>query len=148
MMTEKLEDIEINSAIKKISEYIHQKYYLVKWLKKGVGYHFGQMPQNVKNIVEDLYRKNKIKYLITTATLLEGVNMPTKNIFIFKDDKFNYKNDGLNDFQDISAKVNFWNLVGRAGRYTQELSGNIFCIESEKVTNRKWKKGIFDKSCI
>jgi len=148
MIDNKIDDIEIDSATKKISEYVHSKYYLVKWLKKGVGYHFGQMPQNVKNIVEDLYRKNKIKYLITTATLLEGVNMPTKNIFIFKDDKFNYKNDGLHDFQDTSAKVNFWNLVGRAGRYTQELSGNIFCIESERVTNRKWKKEIFDKRDI
>lgn len=140
-----VEDDEIKSAIKKIKEYIHEEYYLVKLLKKGVGYHFGKMPQIVRNIIEDLYEKDKLKYLITTATLLEGVNMPTKNIFIFKDKKFNYKSEDGFEFENTSKKVNFWNLVGRAGRYTKELSGNIFCIESESYSDSKWKKEIFNK---
>jgi replicative superfamily II helicase len=145
LINSEIKDDEIESAINKIKEYIHEKYYLVKLLKKGIGYHFGQMPQIVRNIIEELYEKDKLKYLISTATLLEGVNMPTKNIFIFKDDKFNYKIESGFDFENTSAKVNFWNLVGRAGRYTKELSGNIFCIESENYTDRKWKREIFDK---
>lgn len=146
LIIDEIEDKEIEFAIKKIKDYIHEKYYLVKLLKKGIGYHFGQMPQIVRDIIEELYSKDKLKYLITTATLLEGVNMPTKNIFIFKDDKFNYKTDDGFEFENTSTRVNFWNLVGRAGRYTKELSGNIFCIESETYSNRKWKKEIFNKN--
>ncbi|NUF92093.1 hypothetical protein, partial [Acinetobacter baumannii] len=32
--------------------------------------------------------------------------------------------------KDESTKLNFWNLAGRAGRYKNELTGNIFCINN------------------
>lgn len=65
--------------------------------------------------------------MFCTSTLLEGVNMPAKNVFIL-----NNKN-GSNPFQPID----FWDLAGRAGRLRYELSGNIICLkENDKV----WKE--------
>ena len=43
--------------------------------------------------------------MFCTSTLLEGVNLPAKNIFIFSNAIGNSK------FSD----VDFWNLAGRAG---------------------------------
>lgn len=59
--------------------------------------------------------------MFCTSTLLEGVNMPTQNIFIL--DNRNYRSS----FEPID----FWNLSGRAGRLSKELEGNIFCIQNE-----------------
>ncbi len=117
----------IKKVIQQIKGYIHKDYYLADFLNKGVAYHFGNLPQIIRNKVEALFKEREIAYVFCTSTLLEGVNMPAKNVFIL-----NNKN-GRNDFEPID----FWNLAGRAGRLRYELSGNIICLkENDKV----WKK--------
>lgn len=111
----------IDRAIKQIQEYIHPKYHLTDLLRKRVGFHYGKLPQPIRNIIEALYKSGEIKYVFCTSTLLEGVNLPTQNIFIL-----NNKN-GPNKL----LPIDFWNLAGRAGRLTKELSGNIFCIQHD-----------------
>jgi len=110
---------EIEKSINKIKEYIHPDYYLVNLLKKRVAFHYGKLPQLIRNMVEDLYNSEEVKNVFCTSTLLEGVNMPTQNIFII-----NNRNGG-----GRFLPIDFWNLSGRAGRLTKELSGNIFCVK-------------------
>ena len=74
--------------------------------------------------IEEEYRLGNIRYLFTTSTLLEGVNLPAKNIFILSE------KIGLTKMSDLD----FRNLIGRAGRLTKELSGNIFIV---KLDNKK-----------
>lgn len=113
----------INTQLKKasriIGEYIHPDYYLANIIKKGVAYHFGNMPQLIRNLVEDLYKNGDIKYVFCTSTLLEGVNMPTQNLFIL---------DNRKHLSELKS-IDFWNLAGRAGRMSKELQGNVFCIK-------------------
>lgn len=118
---------EIRKAIKQIKSYIHKDYYLATFLEAGIAYHFGNLPQIIRNIIEDLYRNGNIQYIFCTSTLLEGVNLPAKNIFILVDKK------GSSNF----TSIDFWNLAGRAGRLKKELSGNIFCIKDKENV---WKK--------
>lgn len=117
---------EVKKAIRKIKGYVHKDFYLATFLKSGIAYHYGNLPQIVRNIVEDLYRKEYIQYVFCTSTLLEGVNLPAKNIFIL-----NNKN-GLSTF----TPIDFWNLAGRAGRLSKELSGNIYCMKDRE---NSWK---------
>ncbi|UGV41417.1 DEAD/DEAH box helicase [Methanococcoides orientis] len=117
---------ETKKAIKQIQDYIHEDFYLASFLEVGIAYHFGSLPQLVRNIVENLYRDGHIKYLFCTSTLLEGVNLPTKNVFIL------VNKNGRSQFTDID----FWNLAGRAGRLKKELSGNIYCIRDDI---KNWK---------
>ena len=98
-----------------------------EFLNGGIGYHFGNLPQIIRNKVEGLFKEREINYVFCTSTLLEGVNLPAKNVFIL-----NNKN-GRNTFQPID----FWNLAGRAGRLKHELSGNIICL---KETDKDWNK--------
>ncbi|EQA60623.1 DEAD/DEAH box helicase [Leptospira alexanderi] len=119
---------------KQIKNYIHEEYYLAKLLKRGVAYHFGNLPQLIRNKIEFLFKEGKISYLFCTSTLLEGVNMPSKNIFILNNKKGNTNLE----------KIDFWNLAGRAGRLKFELSGNIFCL---RETEKEWKsKNLLDDS--
>jgi superfamily II DNA/RNA helicase len=117
----------VKRVIRQIRSYIHADYYLGEFLSRGIGYHFGNLPQIIRNKVEGLFKEREISYVFCTSTLLEGVNLPAKNVFIL-----NNKN-GRNTFQPID----FWNLAGRAGRLKHELSGNIICL---KETDKDWKK--------
>ncbi|MBB6330848.1 superfamily II DNA or RNA helicase [Chryseobacterium sediminis] len=116
----------VEQAIKNIKEYIHPEYYLVDFIEKGVAYHYGKLPQLIRNLIEDLYQKEEIRYVFCTSTLLEGVNMPTQNIFII---------DNRSGSKTTLSPIDFWNLSGRAGRLTRELVGNIFCVQYEDF---KW----------
>lgn len=114
---------DVSKAIKNIKEYIHPDYYLAEILNKGVAYHHGKLPQLIRNLIEDLYKKEDIRNVFCTSTLLEGVNMPTQNIFIL--DNKNYRTSF-----DL---IDFWNLSGRAGRLSKELEGNIYCVQYDNL---------------
>ena len=68
--------------------------------------------------IENLYKQGSIKFLFCTSTLLEGVNLPAKNIFILS--------EKIGDGK--MSDIDFWNLAGRAGRLRKDISGNIFCV--------------------
>jgi len=127
----------INEVIDLIKDYLHKKYFLIDCLKKGVAFHFGSLPQRIREKVEKLFEDRDIDYVFCTSTLLEGVNLPAKNIFILSNAI------GLTKFSDID----FWNLAGRAGRLTKELSGNIICTRIENKKNR-WDKPETDLSVV
>jgi superfamily II DNA/RNA helicase len=125
------DEIEVSKNVKKvirqIKGYIHKDYFLADYLNKGIAYHFGNLPQIIRTKVEALFKEREINFVFCTSTLLEGVNLPAKNVFILNN------MNGRNTFQPID----FWNLAGRAGRLKFELSGNIICLkENDKV----WKK--------
>lgn len=46
---------ELNKAAKEIADFIHPDYYLVSLIRYGVGFHFGKLPQRVRDIIERLY---------------------------------------------------------------------------------------------
>ncbi|QIM18666.1 DEAD/DEAH box helicase [Leucobacter coleopterorum] len=119
----KVHDEEIDKLIKFVKEHIHKDYYLVTTLKHGVAFHHGKMPQEVREKVEALFSEpnSKLKYVVCTSTLLEGVNLPAKNIFVLND------THGPSGF----GKIDFENLAGRAGRLTYDFSGNVICVRHE-----------------
>lgn len=115
-------DAEVEQVISFLKEHIHKDYFLINCLKKGVAYHYGKMPNQIRELVENLFRNKKLKYIFCTSTLLEGVNLPAKNIFISQPKQGRI---GMN-------RLSFWNLAGRAGRLLKDYYGNIFCINVEK----------------
>ncbi len=119
-------DERINDVIKLIQEYLHKEYYLIDCLRKGIAFHFGKLPQRIREKIEHLFEQKAIDYMFCTSTLLEGVNLPAQNIFILNN------TIGTRKFTD----VDFWNLAGRAGRLSKELSGNIVCV---RLYSNKWK---------
>ncbi len=113
---------EIAELIKLVKHTVHPNYALAKVLQKGVAFHYGNMPLLIRQEIERLFSVGMIKYLVCTSTLLEGVNLPAKSIFIRKPTRG--RNNPLN-------QNDFWNLAGRAGRWGKEFSGNIICVEPD-----------------
>lgn len=114
------ESNNITELIKIVKKIIHKDYRLAKVLDKRIAFHYGNMPLLIRQEIERLFKEGEIKYLICTSTLLEGVNLPAKSIYIRKPHRG--KDTPLN-------QNDFWNLAGRAGRWGKEFSGNIICIE-------------------
>lgn len=122
------EDVEELIAFSK-SE-VHKDFLLAKVLSKGIAYHYGNMPLTLKSEIERLFSENKLRFLICTSTLIEGVNLSCKNIFVRGPKKGTKK---------LMMPTDFWNLVGRAGRWGKEFQGNIFCVDSN--VNDLWQGG-------
>ena len=100
--------IIIDDACNILSSYVHPSYNLIKLVKHGIVISHGKIPDTIKEYVEFLYRNiPEIRFIVTTSTLLEGVNIPASKLFLM-----NYsKGAKCLDIPD------FRNLVGRVGRY-------------------------------
>ncbi|WP_419877551.1 DEAD/DEAH box helicase [Brevibacillus centrosporus] len=115
-----IHDKEVLDLIQLIKNVINPNYVLVKTLTRGVGFHYGNMPLLVKNELEKLFKHGKIKFLVCTSTLIEGMNLPAKSIFVRGPQKGKGRPMG---------EIDFWNLAGRAGRQGKEFQGNVICID-------------------
>lgn len=115
-------DKKLQAFAEAIRSEVHTEYYLAGLVERGVAYHIGYLPANIRMRLEDYYREGLIKTLFCTSTLLEGVNLPAENLFITS-----YKK-GRSSF----SEVDFKNLVGRVGRAKYNLYGNVFLIRLQK----------------
>lgn len=120
-----IENDELDSLIEFVEHAIHKRYSLVSVLRRGIAFHYGNMPLLVRSEIERLFSEGIIRYLICTSTLVEGVNTSCRNIFLRGPKK------GLTQ---IMKPVDVWNLAGRAGRWGKEFEGNIFCIDTDDVS--------------
>lgn len=113
----------VDELIKHVRDYVHKDYFLAETLSRGVAFHHGKMPQEVRERVEETFAdpSSPIQFVVCTSTLLEGVNLPAKNIFVLSD------KHGNRSF----SKIDFENLAGRAGRLTYDFSGNVICVREE-----------------
>jgi hypothetical protein len=127
-----LDDDELKDLATFLRKEVHAKYSLAGVVAKGVAFHYGNIPQIIRGRLEDLLRERKIRFVCCTSTLLQGINLPAKNIFVENPQKGRGR---------PMEKGDFWNLVGRAGRLSKEFSGNVFCI-----FGRSWEADVLGQA--
>ncbi|GAB3201689.1 DEAD/DEAH box helicase [Nocardioides hungaricus] len=115
-------DTEIDDLRDLIKTAVHSRYLLADVLARRVAFHYGNMPLVVRTEIERLFGEGKIHYLVCTSTLLEGVNLPCRTIFM----RNPQKGPG-----NPLREGDFWNLAGRAGRWGKEFEGNVVCIDTD-----------------
>lgn len=111
-------------------EAVHTNCALVECVRHGVAFHYSNIPTQLQRAIETAVSSGEIDYLVCTSTLLQGVNLPVKNIFMFAPEKGRAR---------ALESTDFWNLAGRAGRLKREFQGNIFLVDYDK-----WKKKPLD----
>lgn len=99
---------------------------IAQCISRGVAPHFGDLADEVRKAVEREYAQKKLKILVATHTLGQGVNLPIKTLLVYSLDIIANPSDRL------SVKVrDFWNIVGRSGRAGRETEGQVvFVINS------------------
>ncbi|WOJ98180.1 DEAD/DEAH box helicase [Congregibacter brevis] len=120
-----LDNAELIAASEDISSFLHTDYGLLDCLKRGVIYHHGSVPDVVKLYIENLYSTiPDIRYVVSSSTLLEGVNIPADKLFLLEC----RKGPGY-----LSAPQ-FKNLVGRICRFSElfnPTTGSLSKLEPE-----------------
>ena len=110
---------------------VHQDFRLAPLVELGVAFHYGNMPSLLRLEIERLFRSGKIRFLVCTSTLIEGVNLSCRTIVV----RGPRKGKG-----HPMEPHDFWNLAGRAGRWGDEFQGNIICIDPED--KKAWPSGV------
>lgn len=122
---EPLKNAALQAACKDISEFMHKDYGLLDCIQRGVIYHHGSVPDIVKLYIENLYSTiPEIKYVVSSSTLLEGVNIPAEKLFLLECKKGR---------GNLTASQ-FKNLVGRICRFSELFDpekGSLAMLEPE-----------------
>jgi hypothetical protein len=114
---------ELDALIDLARRTVHREFRLARVLRRGIAFHYGNLPLLIRTEIERLFSAGTIQYLICTSTLVEGVNMACRNMFL----RGPKKGRG----NPMSAE-DFWNLAGRAGRWGKEFQGNIICVDAHR----------------
>jgi hypothetical protein len=120
------DDAELQELATLTKTIVHPSYLLATVLMRGIAFHYGNMPLLLRSEIERLFKAGKIHFLVCTPTLIEGVNLPARTIFLRGPQK------GIGH---PLSEIDFWNLAGRAGRQGMEFQGNVVCVDAsdEKV---------------
>ena len=95
----------------KLAQILGESHLLVRVLKRGVAYHNGDLPDDVRGIIESEFRKpnSSIKVLACTTTLADGVNLPAKailmaNVFT-RTGNASFRSLDIGDYKNIVVKI-------------------------------------------
>jgi len=117
---EKTKDVELVEAAKWTSVNYHDEWLVSVALLHGIGIHHGRLPRSLGRFMIRAFEEGKLKVLLCTSTLIEGVNTSAKNVVVY-DSKLNRKS--LDFFT-------FNNIKGRSGRMFRHFIGNIFVFDA------------------
>ncbi len=91
-------------------------------LAAGAVLHHGDIPQETREVLEQLLRRTHVMFAICTSTLAEGVNLPIRTLVLYSVQR--RLSGGAID-QLLSRDIK--NLVGRAGRAGATTKGLVIC---------------------
>tara|TARA_B110000240_G_C13490089_1_gene449195 strand:- start:152 stop:2272 length:2121 start_codon:yes stop_codon:yes gene_type:complete len=117
-----------NELLQSFSEWLGKNYdfnwSLTKLIKRGIGVHNGQLHRSLSQIQVKLFEeKNGLTNLISTSSIIEGVNTSAENVILWSNKKGRPK---LDDFT-------YKNIIGRSGRMFKHFIGKIYVLEEPPV---------------
>lgn len=107
---------DLSDAVNWLSEHYHKDWILPVALSKGIGIHHGRLPRSLTQYIVRCFNEGKLKFLICTSTLIEGVNTKAKNMIILDNVIGRQKYDFFT----------FNNIKGRSGRMFHHFVGRVY----------------------
>jgi superfamily II DNA/RNA helicase len=108
-------DDDLELVIKYVEAELGRNFPLSKYLRKRIGLHSSAIPEDIRFLVEDLMSNEKLKILVATTTIAQGMNFPVSAV-VMASYSYPYKKMPYRDF---------WNMVGRVGRAGQKSTGFV-----------------------
>lgn len=101
-----------------IEEHVTGDWYVVEALRRGIGIHHGRLPRFISQEMIRRFSDGRIRVLLCTSTIIEGVNTNAKTVVIY------------NNKQAFNAGyLTFKNIAGRAGRMFKHFYGKVYHFE-------------------
>ena len=120
------EDIELVKRF--IKNELGENFVLNSLLDKGIGVHNSGLPDEVKYLMEWLMEKQKLRVLVATTTIAQGINFPVSSIIMAS---YTYP------YMPHMPVRDFWNLVGRSGRIEQGTLGLVGIVAGANKTKQE-----------
>ncbi|WP_312236411.1 DEAD/DEAH box helicase [Stenotrophomonas sp.] len=98
-----------------------------KSLSNGAVLHHGDIPQETREVLEELLRDRRVQLVICTSTLAEGVNLPIRSLVLYSVQR----RVGSGRPENMLAR-DIKNLVGRAGRAGANTKGLVICANPDQ----------------
>jgi hypothetical protein len=106
-VSEVSDDSEINLIIETLANEVHENFYVNKYIKKGIVYIHGKIPNQIKEYLEYKFKTVlPLKFIIANKVILEGINLPIETIFITSTTYLDGK-----DLVNLIGRVNRLNYV-------------------------------------
>jgi len=99
-----------------LADEMGQDFPLISLLEFGIGVHHAGLSEDTRTLVEWLTEQGKLRVLVATTTIAQGVNFPVSGL-VFASHQYPYGED--------MPPEDFWNIAGRAGRVDQEDIGIV-----------------------
>ncbi len=103
-----------------LKESYGEDYMLAKLVQRGIGVHNGRLHRSLSQIQIRLFEKEDgLNCLVSTSSLIEGVNTSARNVVIWSN-------------KNSTAKYDYFtykNIVGRSGRMFKHFVGKVFVLE-------------------
>ena len=119
-------DYVTGREVKEAMEYLQQEYGCdwvgTRALDAGSIVHHGDIPQETREVLEELLRGDHVRFVICTTTLAEGVNLPIRTLVLYSVQR--RRPGGPPDTLKVR---DIKNLAGRAGRAGLMTKGLVIC---------------------
>ena len=128
---------KIEKLCEEIADYVHPSYRILDCLRKGLAYHHGSIPDSVRTYIENAFRHNpSISWIVTSSTLLEGVNIPADVLFIL-DPRRGPRNLKPSEFRNLVGRINrFSEIFDPENGVPQLLIPDIYLISSNYTSSK------------
>lgn len=105
-------------------------WYLANLVTRGIGIHNGQIHRSLSQIQIKLFEELQggLNTLVSTSSIIEGVNTSAQNVIIWKNRRGGPGNAKLDTFT-------YKNIVGRGGRMFKHFVGNVYLLEEPPQPN-------------
>lgn len=113
---------EMTPIVESVRVHLGDDHPLLGALASGVGFHHAGLPVEVLETLEGAVREEKLRYLVCTSTLTDGINLPARTVVIY---------DQFHEGQPDQARLRgarLVNAMGRAGRAGKETEGWIVLV--------------------
>lgn len=98
---------EVDVIIENLENYVHKDFYGIKYLRKGIVYLHGKLPDHIKEYLEYKFKNvDCIKYLIANSVILEGINLPINCMYIL-----NTRGLSPQKLTNLIGRVNRLNII-------------------------------------
>ena len=112
-----------DDLLSRFSEWLSNNYtqdwFLVNSIKNGIGIHTGKLHRSIGQLQVDLFNEENLNIIISTSSLIEGVNTSAQNVIIWS----NKNGNRLYDY------LTYKNIVGRSGRMFRYFVGKVYMFE-------------------
>ena len=133
-------ETELPEDVKFLQDYVRFElgdgFELVELLEFGIAVHHSGLPDEVRTLIEWVFERGSLKFLVTTTTIAQGINFPVSGVIMASHQYFSPK--GAEDM----PPEDFWNIAGRTGRISQGQLGVVSLVSDSEEKNIELKNFI------